>query len=91
MLRITPIPKPDGTMQLKLAGRINAEQLDLLTCELHRLGATEKVILDLGEIEFLDGAALIFLAQWDGAPLVLQNGSVFIQRLLKEHGLKGGQ
>jgi hypothetical protein len=60
---------------------------ELLTCELQRLGERVPVILDLQEIEFINGTALSQLQQWTGVPLVLQGGSVFIRRLLAERGL----
>ena len=87
MLRITAQTKSDGTTELKLAGRLGSEEIQLLTCELLRLGERASVILDLQEIEFISSTALSQLAQWSGVPLVLQGGSVFIRRLLAELGL----
>ncbi|MGY8823504.1 MAG: sigma 54-interacting transcriptional regulator [Candidatus Latescibacterota bacterium] len=87
MLRITTHTKSDGTTELKLAGRLGSEEIELLTCELQRLGERVPVILDLQEVEFINGTALSQLQQWTGVPLVLQGGSVFIRRLLAERGL----
>lgn len=89
MLRISARTQVMGTIQLKLAGRIGPKEVELLRRELDLLCDGETVVLDLSGIEFLDEAALFFLGQWNGVPLVLQGGSLFIRQLLKEYGLKG--
>jgi len=89
MLRITAHTKSAGTIELKLAGRLGRDEVELLTCELHRLGKAATVILNLAEIEFIDAIAFSLFERWSGTPLLLQGGSVFIQKQLKERGLQG--
>ena len=44
-------------------------------------------MLDLNGVFFIDEAGIAVLRQWLGERLVLRGGSLFIQQLLRTHGL----
>jgi len=92
MLRITADSVTSCLVEFKLAGRIGAEETDLLEGELrrHRQNGT-LLVLDLDGIQFIDRAGLDLLERWAGESLQLRGGSAFIQRMLTASGLKGGK
>jgi len=92
MLRITLHAPTHSRIELRLAGRIGAEEVALLESELHRLSQNGTLlVLDLEGILFIDRAGLDLLETWVGEGMQLRGGSAFIQKVLTAHGLKGGK
>ena len=88
MIRITTIAETPKEVVLKVEGHISEEDVVVLEAEGERnLQYTERLVLDLSGIKFIDEAGIQLLQRWSGERLVLQGASRFIQTLLKAHGL----
>ncbi|MBI2505211.1 MAG: STAS domain-containing protein [Candidatus Latescibacteria bacterium] len=73
---------------LKIEGRLEGESVVLLAAEGEgHLQQTERLVLEIDEVKFIDHAGIQLLQRWARKRLVLQGGSPFVQVLLKEHGL----
>ena len=51
------------------------------------LGETERLVLDVSGVRFIDETGIALLERWSGERLVLRNGLPFIRALLERHGL----
>ena len=88
MLRITvEQPCPEQPV-LALEGLITSETINLLDREIaSRLKHSERLILDLQGVQFIDRLSLTILARWQRQGLVLRGGSLFVQTLLQSTDL----
>lgn len=86
---------PDGTLPIELAGELDMDATFKLEPELERrLGeaGTQRVVLDLGGVEFMDSAGLGALlstrerAEMLGIELSVANPSEAVQRVLEMTG-----
>ena len=70
-----------------LSGRIQAED----AAELHRLirTETEKVILDLKEIQLVDRGAVKFLVQCEKEGIEIRNASLYIREWISKEAAQG--
>ena len=88
MLRITLVSQVPEEVVLKVEGEVAGEEVQVLEqvgTQWHR--KTERLVLDLKGVLFIDEAGIAVLRQWLGERLVLRGGSLFIQLLLRTHGL----
>ena len=88
MLRITLVSQAPEEVVLKVEGEVTGKEVQVL----EQVGAqwyqeTERLVLDLNGVFFIDEAGIAVLRQWLGERLVLRGGSLFIQQLLRTHGL----
>lgn len=88
MIRITVIAQDPKEVVLKIEGRLEGEDVVLLAAEGEGyLLQTERLVLEITEVKFIDQAGIQLLQRWARKRLVLQGGAPFVQALLKEHGL----
>ena len=90
MIRITVLSHTEKEVVLKVEGRIVADSVDVLEQEgLHRLGESERLVLDLTGVKFIDDAGIELLKRWSGEQvmLVVRGVSPFLRELLASHGL----
>lgn len=85
MLRLTRTTRsPDGVV-LKAEGRIVAEWVSLLEQECLELAARDqRVVLDLGEVSYLDRRAVRLIRTLVAGPVSLVNCSPLVEELLAE-------
>jgi anti-anti-sigma regulatory factor len=88
MLRLTVISQTQEESILKVEGSISGADVALLEEEGTRLmGASERLILELKGVKFIDRRGISLLKRWSGNRLELREASVFVHALLEEHGL----
>ena len=90
MIRITATTQTREEVVLKLEGWLAAGDVALLASEGEsHFQQTERLVLELTGVEFIDSAGIGLLQAWTAKGLVLRGGSSFVQVLLREHGLSG--
>ena len=73
---------------LKVDGWISRNNVPILEEEGTRLlEETQRLVLDLSGVQFIDEIGIALLERWSGDRLVLRNGVPFIRALLERHGL----
>jgi len=88
MVRLTVVSQSSEEVVLKVEGWVDEESVALLEEEGERwLGEAERLVLDLDGVKHIDPAGLALLRRWSGERLVLRGGAMFMQQLLKTHGL----
>ena len=88
MLRLTVISQTKEEAVLKVEGWVSGADVALLKEEGTRLlRETERLVLDLDGVQFIDREGIALLKRWSGKRLELRGGSLFIRGLLEEHGL----
>jgi len=88
MLRLTVISQTKEEAVLKVEGWVSGADVALLREEGTRLlRETERLVLDLDGVQFIDREGIALLKPWSGKRLELRGGSLFIRGLLEEHGL----
>lgn len=89
MIRLTIRSQTPEEVVLQVDGWVSGKDVPILEQEGTRLlGETQRLVLDLKGVRFIDEAGIALLQRWSGERLVLRGGSPFIQALLKAHGLK---
>ncbi|MBI4531910.1 MAG: STAS domain-containing protein [Candidatus Latescibacteria bacterium] len=88
VIRLTVIAQNNKEVVLKVEGWVSGDAVDLLAAEGDRqLQQTERLVLDLAGVRFIDDAGIRLLRRWSGERLELRGGSPFVQVLLEAHGL----
>ena len=88
MLRLTVCGQTPEEALLQVDGWVMDAEVALLAQEGTRLLAeSQRLVLDLKGVRFIEADGVALLVQWAGPRLVLLDGPVFLQRLLQWHGL----
>ena len=88
MIRLTIRSQTPQEVMLQVDGWVSRKDVDILEQEGTRLlGETQRLVLDLKGVRFIDRDGMALLQRWSGERLVLRGGSSFIQALLEAHGL----
>ena len=89
MVRLTVISQTKEEVMLKVEGWVSGADVALLEEEGTRLlGETQRLVLDLKGVRFIDREGIALLQRWSGERLVLRDASPFVRTRLAEHGLK---
>jgi anti-anti-sigma regulatory factor len=82
------MPETKREVVLKVDGWVSGSDVALLEEEGTRLlRESERLVLDLKGVRFIDRDGIDLLKRWAGDRLVLHGASPFLHVLLKEHGL----
>ena len=85
MLRLTRTSRRPREILLKAEGQIVAEWVGLLEEECRELAARDQqVVLDLGDVSYLDGRAVRLLKSLAAGPVSIINCSPLVEELLAE-------
>lgn len=88
MLRITVMTQTEEEVVLKVEGWISEEYVAPLEQEGARwFQKAKRLVLDLTDVQIIDGQGIALLQHWSGDQLVLRGGSLFIRSLLMTHRL----
>lgn len=88
MLRLTVVSQSPVEVVLRVEGWVDEEDVALLEEEgERRLEEAGRLVLDLDGVKYIDPAGIALLRRWSGERLVLRGGAMFMQQLLKTHGL----
>ena len=88
MIRVTIQCQTPEEVVLKVDGWISRNNVPILEEEGTRLlEETQRLVLDLSGVQFIDEIGIALLERWSGDRLVLRNGVPFIRALLERHGL----
>ena len=88
MVRLTVISQTEEEGVLKVEGWVSGADVEILEEEGARLlRQSERLVLDLDEVQFIDRKGIALLRRWSGERLDLRGGSLFIRGLLEQHGL----
>ncbi len=88
MIRLTVISQSGEETILKVEGQVSGSNVVLLEEEGTRLfRETQRLVLDLTDVRFIDQEGLAVLKRWSGDRLVLRGASLFLRTRLREHGL----
>ena len=89
MLRITLARQSEEEVELKVEGRLGQENVALLEQEGKRwLEEAGQLVLDLGNLRFIDEEGAVLLRRWSAAGVRWHGGSMFVHELLKSYGLE---
>ena len=89
MVRLTVISQTKEEAVLKVEGWVSGADVALLEEEGTRLlQQTQRLVLDLKGVRFIDREGIALLQRWSGERLVLRDASPFVRTRLAEHGLK---
>ena len=88
MIRLAIRSQTPEEAVVEVDGWISRKNVSILKQEGARLlGETQRLVLDLEEVPFIDEMGIALLQGWSGERLVLRNGLPFVQLLLEKHGL----
>jgi anti-anti-sigma regulatory factor len=88
MLRLTVISQTQEESILKVEGSVSGADVALLEEEGSRLlQETQRLILELKGVKFIDREGISLLKRWSRSRLELREASMFLHTLLEEHGL----
>lgn len=88
MLRLTVVSQSLEEVVLKVEGWVDEEGVALLEEEgKRRLEEVERLVLDLDGVKYIGPAGVALLRRWSGGRVRLRAGAMFMQTLLKTHGL----
>ena len=88
MIRLTIRSQTPEEVVLEVDGWVSEADVEILEQEVTRLlRETERLVLHLNGVRFIDDAGIDLLRRWLGEGLVLRGGSLFIRTLLGAHGL----
>src|SRR5439155_13071237 len=83
MLRLTRTQERPHQITLKAEGRMVAEWVDLLEAECLELASGERqVLLDLGDVSYLDRRAVLMLRELTNRRISIVNCSPLVEELL---------
>jgi anti-anti-sigma factor len=85
MLRLTRTAETPDEVVIKAQGQIVAEWVSVLEEEVLRLAARDhQVVLDMGEVNYLDSRAVRLIRTLAAGPVSLVNCSPLVEELLAE-------
>jgi len=88
MIRLTIRSQTPEEVVLQVDGWVSGKGVEVLAQEGTRLlGETQRLVLDLDGVQFINPAGMTLLKCWSREGVVLRGGSLFIRGLLEEHGL----
>ena len=88
MVRPTVISQTKAEVVLKVEGWVSRGNVVLLEEEgVRLLGESERLVLDLSGVKFIDREGIALLKRWWGDRLALRGASMFVHSLLEFHGL----
>ena len=88
MVRLTVISQTKEDTVLKVEGWVSGADVELLEGEIMRLlGESDRLVLDLRGVRFIDQGGIALLKRWSGDRLVLRGLSLFLRTVLEEEGL----
>ena len=88
MVRLTVISQTKEEAVLKVEGWVSGADAALLEEEGTRLlGESERLVLDLEGVRFIDREGIALLRRWSGERLELRGASPFVRTVLEEEGL----
>lgn len=88
MLRLTVVSQSPEEVVLKVEGWVDEEDVALLEEEgERRLEEAGRLVLDLDGVKHIGPGGIALLRRWSGERLALRAGAMFMQQLLKTHGL----
>ena len=88
MIRLTVISQSREEVVLKVEGWVSGADVSVLEQEGTRLfRETDRLVLDLEDVRFIDWDGLALLKRWSGDRLVLRGASLFLDTRLREYGL----
>ena len=88
MIRLTIRSQTPEEVVLQVDGWVSGKNVPIMEQEGTRLlGESQRLVLDLKGVQFIDEAGIALLQCWSGERLVLRNGPPFIRALLEKHGL----
>ena len=88
MLRLTVVSQSPVEVVLKVEGWVDEEDVALLEEEVERrLKEAGRLVLDLDGVKLIGPAGIALLRSWSGERLALRAEAMFMQQLLKTHGL----
>ena len=89
MIRLTVISQTSEEAVLKIEGRVAGAVVEILEQEGARLlRESERLVLDLENVRFIDRACIALLKRWSGEHLALRGASPFVRTRLAEHGVE---
>jgi hypothetical protein len=88
MIRLTIRSQTPQEVVLQVDGWVSGGDVSILEEEGTRLlGESQRLVLELKGVQFIDREGIALLERWWGERLVLRNGSPFVRMLLETHGL----
>ena len=88
MIRLTVISQSREEVVLKVEGWVSGADVTVFEEEGTRLlQETQRLVLDLEGVKFIDRDGLAVLKRWSGDRLVLRGATLFLRTRLREHGL----
>ncbi len=88
MIRLTVMSQTKEETVLKVEGWVSRAAVAVLEEEGTRLlEETQRLVLDLKDVKFIDRDGLALLKRWPGDRLVLRGASLFLHTRLEEYGL----
>jgi anti-anti-sigma regulatory factor len=88
MIRLTVISQTKEEVVLKVEGWVSRGNGVLLEEEgVRLLEESERLVLDLSGVKFIDREGIALLQRWSGDRLELRGASLFVHSLLELHGL----
>jgi anti-anti-sigma regulatory factor len=91
MVRLIIRAQTPEEVVLEVHGWVSGEEVGILEAEGTRLlGESQRLVLDLRGVRFMDREGLALLHRWRGDRLELRGASLFIRGLLEDHGLIPG-
>ena len=88
MVRLTVISQSKAEGRLKVEGWVSGADVGLLKEEGTRLlQESDRLVLDVSGVRFIDREGIALLQRWSGDRLVLWGASTFVHTLLEEYGL----
>jgi anti-anti-sigma factor len=88
MFRLVVVSSDSEEVVVKLDGWLAGANVDLLQREVvGYLQESSTLVLDLEGVRSIDRSGLRLLQRWAGGRLVLRGGSLFLDTLLRAHGL----
>ena len=88
MVRLIVQSHSPDAVTIEVHGRLAGRDIEVLAAERQRrLATTDRLVLELDAVSFIDAPGLSLLQCWSGPGLELRGGSAFLRRLLAEKGL----